>query len=145
MVYLQGMSHQFQINVINTFYNKFAIGLVNFLNVFCFWHLKKAEALRFQFAIFLVINIYCFFDDHDICLLLLEYFLWFAQVSTFFERLFKCYFAAHISLIRKIRKKTLQLDLATHNHLVHKRTLNHLTKFGQFGKMLSVHLWTTWL
>ena len=49
MVYLQGMSHQFQINVINAFYNKFEITLVNFLNVLVFFLLasKKTNALRF--------------------------------------------------------------------------------------------------
>ena len=77
MVYLQGMSHQFQINVINTFYNKFAIGLVNFLNVLGFLLLtsEKNGGDTFLICYFLVINIYCFFDDHDAELLLLKYFL----------------------------------------------------------------------
>ena len=45
--------------------------------VFCFGHLEKRRQYVFT-LIFFVINIYCFFDDHDTWLLLLEYFLWFA-------------------------------------------------------------------
>ena len=106
MVYLQRMSHQFQIDVISAFYSKFWNQFSKlFFLVFSFWHLKKTDAIRLQFAIFLVINIYCFFDDHDTWLLLLEYFLWFVQVSALFERLFKCYFAVPISLTRTFRKK----------------------------------------
>ena len=33
----------------------------------------------------------------------------------------------------------------THNHLVHKRTLNHLAKLASLAKWLSVRLWTKWL
>ena len=47
MVYLQGMSHQFQISVI---YNNFEINLVSFLNVLGFLLLtseKETEAMRF--------------------------------------------------------------------------------------------------
>ena len=36
----------------------------------------------------------------------------------------------------------------THNHLVHKRTLNHLSKLAKWlslAKWLIVHLWTKWL
>ena len=49
MVYLQGISHQFEISVINAFYNKFEICLVNFLNVLGFLPLasEKREALHF--------------------------------------------------------------------------------------------------
>ena len=55
---------------------------------------------------FIAFSIYCFFYDHDTWLLLLEYFVWFVQVSTVFEKFFKCYFAVSISLTRKLRKKT---------------------------------------
>ena len=62
---------------------------------------------KFLICYFLVINdIYCFIDDHDTWLLLLEYILRFAQVSRVFERLFICYFAVPIALRRKFRKKT---------------------------------------
>ena len=33
----------------------------------------------------------------------------------------------------------------THNHLVHKRTLNHLAKPAGLAKWFSVRLWTKWL
>ena len=33
----------------------------------------------------------------------------------------------------------------THNHLVHKPTLNHLAKLASLSKWLSVRLWTKWL
>ena len=85
----------------------FEISFVNFLKVFGFMVLtsEKNGDDTFLICYFLVINIYCFFDDHDTWLLLLEYFLWFVQVSAVFERLFKCYFAVPISLTRKFRKK----------------------------------------
>ena len=35
--------------------------------------------------------------------------------------------------------------IRTHNHLVHKRTLNHLAKPAGLAKWLSVCLWTKWL
>ena len=44
MVYLQGMSHQFEINAINVFTINFEI-LVNFLNVLL--ASEKTEAIRF--------------------------------------------------------------------------------------------------
>ena len=114
MVYLQGMSHQFQINVISAFYNKFwnQFGKLfkrSWFFAFDIW--KKRRRYVFNLLFFLVINIYCIFDDHDTWLLLLEYFLWFAQVSAFSERLFKCYFAVPISLTRKFRKKHTQTRL----------------------------------
>ena len=84
----------------------FEISLVNFLNVLGFLLLKSEKNGGDTFLIFLVINIYCFFDDHDAWLLLLEYFLWFVLMSAVLERLFKCYFAVPISLIRKARKET---------------------------------------
>ena len=109
MVYLQGMSHQFQINVINAFYNKFwnQFGKLfkrSWFFAFDIW--KKRRRYVFNLLFFVVINFYYFFDYHDTWLLLLEYFLWFVQVSAVFERLFKCYFAVPISLTRKFRKKT---------------------------------------
>ena len=33
----------------------------------------------------------------------------------------------------------------TYNHLVHKRTFNHLAKLVSLAKWFSVRLWTTWL
>ena len=85
----------------------FEVSLVNFLNVFGFLLLtsEKNGGNAFLICYFLAINIYCFFDDCGTWLLLLEYSLWFVQVSTVFERLFKCYFAVPISLTRKFRKK----------------------------------------
>ena len=108
MVFLQGMSHQFQINVINAFYNKFwnQFGKLfkrSWFFAFDIW--KKRRRYVFNLLFFVVINFYYFFDYHDTWLLLLEYFLWFVQVSAVFERLFKCYFAVPISLTRKFRKK----------------------------------------
>ena len=46
MVYLQGMSHLLEINVINAFYQKFETTLVNFLD-FLLLTSKKRKALRF--------------------------------------------------------------------------------------------------
>ena len=65
MVYLQGMSHQFEINVINAFYNKFWNHFGKFFKrswFFCFWHLKKRRLYVFNLCYLLVINVYCFFD-----------------------------------------------------------------------------------
>ena len=67
---------------------------------------NKRRRYAFNLLFFLVINIYCFLNDHDAWILLFEYFLWFVQVSAVFESLFKCYFAVPISLPRKFRKKT---------------------------------------
>ena len=114
MEYLQGMSHQFQINVISAFYNKFCNQFTKLFKrswFFAFDIWKKRRRYVFNLLFFLVIKIYCFFDDHDTWLLLLEYFLWFVQVSAVFERLFKCYFAVPISLTRKFRKKHTQTRL----------------------------------
>ena len=58
-----------------------------------------------------MINIYYFFDNHDTWFLLLEYFLWFVQVSAVFERLLKCYSVVPISLTKKFWKHT-----HTHTH-----------------------------
>ena len=33
----------------------------------------------------------------------------------------------------------------SHNHLVHKQTLNHLAKLASLAKWLSICLWTKWL
>ena len=111
MVYLQGMSHQFQINVISAFYNKFwnQFGKLfkrSWFFAFDIW--KKRRRYVFNLLFFVVINFYYFFDYHDTWLLLLEYFLWFVQVSAIFERLFKCYFVVPILRTRKFRK--------THTH-----------------------------
>ena len=55
----------------------FEISLVNFLNVLGFLLLtsEKIGGDTVFFCYFLVINIYCFFDDHNAGLLVLEYFL----------------------------------------------------------------------
>ena len=72
-VYLQGMSHQYEINVINTFYNKFWQILVTLLNVLGFLLLASEKKwYKFLICYFLVINIYYFFDlllfnVHDYC------------------------------------------------------------------------------
>ena len=86
------------------------ISFLNIWNVLAFWLFtpEKKGSDTFLICYFLVINIYCFFDDHDTRLLLLEYFLLFVQVSAVFEKLFKCYFAVPISLRRKF------LDRKTH-------------------------------
>ena len=109
MVYLQGMSHQFQINVINAFYHKFWNQFGNLFKrswFFAFDIWKKRRRYVFNLLFFVVISFYYFFDDHDTWLLLLECFLWFVQVSAIFERFFKCYFVVPISLTRKFRKNT---------------------------------------
>ena len=92
----------------------FEISLVNFLNVLglLLSTFEKNAGDTFLMCYFLVINIYCLFDDHDTLLLLLEYFLQFVHMSAVFESLFERYFAVPISLTRKFRKKT------------HKHTLN---------------------
>ena len=139
MVYLQGMSHQFQINVISAFYNKFwnQFGKLfkrSWFFAFDIW--KKRRRYVFNLLFFLVINIYCIFDDHDTWLLLLEYFLWFAQVSAFSERLFKCYFAVPISLTRKFRKKhTHTLPCFSLKNHGQSFFLNHL--FLQFNSRIN--------
>ena len=55
MVYLQGRSQQFEINVTLHFIINFEISLVNLLNVlvfFCFWHLKKRRLYIFNLLFF---------------------------------------------------------------------------------------------
>ena len=49
MVYLQGISHQFEMDVIDAFYNKFLKSEINFLNALGFLPLasQKREALHF--------------------------------------------------------------------------------------------------
>ena len=90
----------------------FEISLVNFLNVLglLLSASEKNAGDTFLMCYFLVINIYCLFDDHDTLLLLLEYFLQFVHMSAVFESLFERYFAVPISLTRKFRKKN------THTH-----------------------------
>ena len=145
MVYLQGMSHQFEINVINAFYNKFWNQYGKFFKLSWFlpfgiwkkWKLYVFNLLIFlRLIIFIACSIYWFFDDHDTWLLLLEYFLRFAQVSAVFERLFKCYFAVPISLTRKFRKKNTHtlpcFSLKNHGQSFF---LNHL--FLQFNSRIN--------
>ena len=62
--------------MINDFIINLEISFVNFLNVLGFLILtsEKNGGDTFLICYFLVINIYCFFDDYDAGLLLLEYF-----------------------------------------------------------------------
>ena len=65
MVYFQGMYHQFEINVINAFYNKFWSQFGKFFKrslIFAFGVWRKNEGFTFLICYLLVINIYCFFD-----------------------------------------------------------------------------------
>ena len=52
-------------------------------------------------------------------------------------------------LVDQIRRHIWHLSnnnrIRTHNHLVHKQTLNHLAKLTSLAKWLSVHLRTKWL
>ena len=83
--------------------------MVNFLNVLGFLLLESEKNGGYKFLIcyFLVVNIYCFFDDHGTWLLLLESFWWFAQVSAIFTRFLSCYFfLVPITLIGNFGKKT---------------------------------------
>ena len=94
--------------------------------VFCCWHLKKTKAIRFQFAIFLVIDIYCFFD------LLLFWWLWYmvgiflmicSSVCNFSKIVFMLFYTSHLT--RKFRDKT-----HTHTHTPHCFSLkNHGQNF----------------
>ena len=61
------------------FITSFEISLVNFLNVLGFLLLtsEKDGCDTFLISYFLVINIYCFFNNHDAGLLLLEHFFLF--------------------------------------------------------------------
>ena len=49
-------------------------------------------------------------------------------------------------LVDQIRRHIWHLSnnnrIRTHNHLVHKQTLNHLAKLTSLAKWLSAHLWT---
>ena len=110
MVYLQGISHQFEISVINAFYNKFWNRFGKFFKrswFFAFGIWKKAS-FAFLICYILVVNIYWCFN-----LLLFRWSRYmincswniFDQVSAIFERLFSCYFVVPISHTRKFRKK----------------------------------------
>ena len=106
----------------------FEIILVNFINVLGFLLLasKKNEGFTFLICYLLVINIYCFFNEHGTWLLLLEYFWWFVQVSAIFERLFSCFFVVPISRTRKFRKKTHTLPCFSLKNHGQSFFLNHL-------------------
>ena len=107
----------------------FEIILVNFINVLGFLLLasKKNEGFTFLICYLLVINIYCFFNDHGTWLLLLQYFWWFVQVSAIFERLFSCFFVVPISHTRKFRKKyTHTLSCSSLKNHGQSFFLNHL-------------------
>ena len=93
MVYLQGISHQFEISVINAFYNKFWNRFGKFFKrswFFAFGIWKKAS-FAFLICYILVVNIYWCFN-----LLLFRWSRYmincswniFDQVSAIFERLF---------------------------------------------------------
>ena len=113
MVHLQGMSYQFQISVINTFYNNFEINLVNFLNVLGFLLLtsEKNGGYTFLICYFLVIDIYCFFDDHDTWLMLF-----------IFDDLFKClrFLEGYLNAILQFPSQLQErLEKNTHTHTHH--------------------------
>ena len=134
MEYLQGMSHQFQINVISAFYNKFCNQFTKLFKrswFFAFDIWKKRRRYVFNLLFFLVINIYCIFDDHDTWLLLLEYFLWFAQVSAFSERLFKCYLQFPSHLQENLEKNTHKPDCFSFKNYAKSFFLNYF--FLQFN------------
>ena len=125
MVYLQGISHQFEIDVINAFYNKFWNQFGKFFKrswLFAFGIWKKG-GFAFLICFFLVVNIYWCFDlllfrwSWYMVWLLLGYLWWFVQMSAIFERLFSCYFVVSISHTRKFRKKnTHHIVFFTTNH-----------------------------
>ena len=105
MVYLQAMSHQFPINVVNLFYNNYwnQFGKVfkrSWFFAFDIWKKRRRYVFNLLFFSWLIFTSFGWSWS-----LLLEYFLWFVQVSAVFERLFKCYFAVPISLTRTFRKK----------------------------------------
>ena len=82
MVYLQGISHQFEMNVINAFYNKFWNQFGKFFKGSCFFAFGIWKKGGFAFLIhFLVVNIYWCFDDHG---------TWFNCSWDIFDDLFKC-------------------------------------------------------
>ena len=85
----------------------FEISLVNFLNVLGFLLLtsEKNGDDTFSICYFLVINIYCFFDDHDAGLLLLEFFVVCLSVR-FLKGCLKAILQVPLSLTRKLRKTT---------------------------------------
>ena len=64
MVYLQGMPHQFEINVINAFYSKFwnQFGKFPKHSWFFAFGIWKNGGYTCLICYFLMINIYCFFD-----------------------------------------------------------------------------------
>ena len=95
----------------------FEIRLVNFLNVLGFLLLtsEKNGDDTFSICYFLVINIYCFFDDHDAGLLLLEFFVVCLSVR-FLKGCLKAILQVPLSLTRKLRKTT-HTHTRTHTRL----------------------------
>ena len=147
MVYLQEISHQFEINVINAFYNNFWNHFGKFFKrsrFFSFWHLKKRRLyvfnllsfsdqclLLFRFITFpmIMVHVYCSWNIW-----------WFVQVSAIFQRLFSCFFVVPTSHTRKVRNTHTH----THTHTLscfslknHGQTffLNHL--FLQFNSRIN--------
>ena len=71
---------------------------------------------------------------------------YFLYTDMFYDKL--CFFLLNQSKVYfQVRKHTLGDSnvIGTHNHLVHKRTLNRLPKLASLAKWLSVHLQTKWL
>ena len=88
MVYLQGISHQFEIDVINAFYNKFWYQFGKFFKRYWFFAfgIWKKGGFTFLICYFLVINIYWCFN-----LLLLRWSWYMVNCSwNIFGDLFKC-------------------------------------------------------
>ena len=85
----------------------------------------------FLICYFLVINIYCFFDDHDTRLLLLEYFLLFVQVSAVFESLLNVILQFPSHLEENFQKKTHTRHCFSLKNHRQSFSLNHL--FLQFN------------
>ena len=114
MVYFQGMYHQFEINVINAFYNKFWSQFGKFFKrslIFAFGVWRKNEGFTFLICYLLVINVYCFFD------LLLFQWSWYmvtapaiflmicSSVCDFCKVVFMLFCSSHLKYT-KFRKKT---------------------------------------
>ena len=130
------MYHQFEINVINAFYNKFWSQFGKFFKrslIFAFGVWRKNEGFTFLICYLLVINVYCFFD------LLLFWWSWYmVSARGIFlmicsgvrdlERFFSCYFVVPISHTRKFRRNTYTLPLPCFSLKNHEQSffLNHL-------------------
>ena len=136
MVYLQGISHQFEINVIYVFYNNFWNYFGKFFNVLGFLLLasKKNGGFTFSICCLLMINIYWFFD------LLLFQWSWHIftapgiflmicwSVCNFWKVVFMLFCCSHLT--KKFRKKKHTLTCFSLKNHGQSFFLNHL--FLQF-------------